>query len=391
MTSISTFRNLLKGFPRSDFDKVVRRRNADKYVKRFGHWDHLIAMLYAQLSGAQALRGLEIGFNNHASHHYHLGTSAIKRSTLADANMNRSDAVFRDVATVLMSKVSRKLRKQSDKMMYLLDSTSITLKGREFDSWTSENRTRNTQGIKVHVLYDAHDEIPVWHDISAANVNDIERARAVPLEANALYVFDKGYNDYNWWNCIDEAGARFVTRFKHNASIHVVRQLGIPDQSKDIVLADEVVTFKHKCPGGKRVNKYFGKELRRVTVARPDKETPIVLVTNDFVSSALDIGQCYKERWGIELFFKWIKQHLKIRNFLGRSENAVRIQILTALISYLLVALFRNANGFKQSLWQCFCLVQSTLFQRPNAEASTYRRRRQEAQEFAENQGCLFQ
>ena len=390
MTSISTFRDLLKGLPRGDFDKVVKRRNADKYAKRFGHWDHLIAMLYAQFSGAQGLRALETGFNSHVSHHYHLGTSAIKRSTLADANKNRSDAVFRDLATALMSQVSRKLRQQSDDLMYLLDSTSITLKGREFDSWTRKNRTRNTQGLKLHVLYDAHDAIPVWHDISAANVNDIERGRTVPLEANALYVFDKGYNDYNWWNSIDEAGARFVTRFKHNASNNLVRQLAIPAESAGIVLSDEVVTFKHRCPGGKRINEYFGKELRRVTVVRPDKETPIVLVTNDFVSSALDIGQRYKERWGIELFFKWIKQHLKIKQFLGRSENAVRIQILTALISYLLVALFRDANGFKQTLWQCFCLVQSTLFQRPRTEASIYRRRRQEAQDLAEIQGRLF-
>lgn len=390
MFRISNFQQLMKGLPRGTFDRLVKRRNADKYCKRFGHWDHLIAMLYAQLSGTTGLRPLEIGFNSHVGHHHHLGTSAIKRSTLADANENRSDAVFSDTAAWLMGKVSRQLRQESKELMYLLDSTSLTLKGREFDHWTLQNRTRNTQGMKLHVLYDAHNEVPAWHSLSAANVNDVERAAAVPLAAGALYVFDKGYNDYNWWNSIDAAGARFVTRFKRNASIDAVRQSDIPDDAQGIVLADELVSFKNKRPGGHRINLYHGKQLRRVTVARPDKATPIVLATNDFESSALEIAQRYKERWGIELFFKWIKQHLRIKQFLGRSENAVRIQILTALIGYLLVALFREANGLKQSLWECLCFVRATLFQRPESEESIYRRRRQEAQLAAEKQGCLF-
>lgn len=390
MFRITTFQHLMKGLPRGTFDQLVKRRNADKYCKRFGHWDHLIAMLYAQLSGVTGLRPLETGFNSHVAHHYHLGTSPIKRSTLADANETRSDAVFCDTAAWLMGKASRKLRQQGNELMYLLDSTSLTLKGREFDRWTLENRTRNTQGMKLHVLYDAQKEVPAWHSLSAANVNDIERAVAVPLAANALYVFDKGYNDYNWWNAIDEAEARFVTRFKRNASIKVEKNLDIPAPAVGIVLGDEIVSFKNKRPGGHRINLYHGKHLRRVTVARPDKATPIILATNDLKSSALDIAQRYKERWGIELFFKWIKQHLQIKQFLGRSENAVRIQILTALISYLLVALFKEANALKQTLWDCLCLVRATLFQRPESEASTYRKRRREAQLIAENQGSLF-
>jgi IS4 transposase len=380
----------MKGLPRGLFEQLVKRRNADKYCKRFRHWDHLVAMLYAQLSEAAGLRALEAGFNSHVAHHYHLGTSSIKRSTLADANETRSDAVFSDTAAWLMGKVSRKLRQQSEEFMYLLDSTSLTLKGREFDRWTLENRTRNTQGMKLHVLYDAHARIPAWYDFSAANVNDVERAWAVPLEANALYVFDKGYNDYNLWNAIDKAGARFVTRFKCNANLQVEERLDIPCHAVGTVLDDEIVSFKNKRPGGGRINLYYGKPLRRVTVARPDKESPIVLATNDFKSSALEIAQRYKERWGIELFFKWIKQHLKIKQFLGRSENAVRIQVLTALISYLLVALFRETNGLKKSLWDCLCLVRATLFQRPETEESTYRRRRREKQLMTEKQGCLF-
>ena len=389
MYSITTFQEIMKGLPRATFNKAVAQHNADKYCKHFRHWDHMVAMLYAQLSAAASLRALETGFNAHASHHYHLGTSMIKRSTLSDANEKRSDAVFSDTAKWLMGKVSRNLRQESEELMYLLDSTSFTLKGREFDKWTMGTRTRNTQGMKLHVLYEAKSAVPVQFDFSAANVNDIERAWSMPVEAGALYVFDKGYNDYNWWHKIDKAKALFVTRFKYNASLTVLQQLEIPHHEADLVISDEIVKFRSKNPGGKRVNRYFDQPLRRVTVHRPDKAKPIVLATNDFTSSALEIAQRYKERWGIELFFKWIKQHLKIKQFLGRSENAVRIQILTALISYLLVALLHHAKQITTTLWDYICLIRSTIFQRPEAEAAAVRRRR-ERQISAKNQGCLF-
>ena len=332
MFRITTFQEILKGLPRSTFDKVVKKHNADKFSKRFRHWDQLIAMMYAQLSGTSGLRPLQTAFNSHEPHLYHLGTSPIKRSTLADANEKRADTVFSEIATWPMSEVSGQLRQESKDLIFLLDSTSVTLKGREFDQWTSANRTRNTQGIKLHVLLEAASQAPTWTRFSPANVNDVQLAPEIPLQEGALYVFDKGYCDYNWWHSIGSAGARFVTKFKYNAGLVVVEERDVPPEARDIVLGDELVKFKRKYPGGKR-NKHFDKPLRRVTVVRPDKATPIVLATNDLESSALEIAQRYKERWAIELFFKWIKQHLKIKSFLGRTENAVRIQILTALIS----------------------------------------------------------
>ncbi len=389
MFRITTFQEILKGLPRSTFDKVVKKHNADKFSKRFRHWDQLIAMVYAQLSGTTGLRPLQTAFNSHEAHLYHLGTSPIKRSTLADANEKRADTVFSEIATWLMSQVSGQLRQESKELMFLLDSTSVTLKGREFDQWTSANQTRNTQGIKLHVLLEASSQAPTWTRFSPANVNDVQLAPEIPLQEGALYVFDKGYCDYNWWYSIDSAGARFVTRFKYNAGLTVVEKRDISPEALDIVLGDELVKFKSKYPGGKR-NKHFDKPLRRVTVVRPDKATPIVLATNDLESSAIDIAQRYKERWAIELFFKWIKQHLKIKSFLGRTENAVRIQILTALISYLLVALFKQRHNLKQSLWDCLCFIRVALFQYFDQEESTYRRRRRDAQYVAEMQGGLF-
>lgn len=390
MFSISNFQQLMKGLPRGTFDKFVKRRNADKFVKKFRHWDHLIVMLYAQFTDAKGLRPLRDSFNCHASHHYHLGTSKVAHSTLGDANENRSSAVFSDVAIWLMNKVSGGVRKEGRELMYLLDSTSLTLSGREFDRWTEQNANRFTQGIKLHVLYDAHGYAPVWHDFSAPNVNDIERAWDVPIQANALYVFDKGYTDYNWWKKIDDAKAWFVTRFKYNASVNVVKELEVPEAALGVVLKDELVTFKHRNPGGGRINLYHGKTLRRITVARPDKDRPLILATNDLTRSALEIAQQYKERWGIELFFKWVKQHLKIKQFLGRSENAVRIQVLTALISYLLVLLSHQKSGKVCTLWHYFCQVGASLFQRPKVEESSSRRRKENAQFIAEHQRSLF-
>lgn len=388
MFSITTFQELLKGLPRAAFDRLVKKRNADKYSKKFGHWEHLVAMLYAQLSEAPGLRPLETGFNSHASHHYHLGAKEIKRTTLADANAKRSDAVFSDIAGLLMGQVSRQVRKESTQLKYLLDSTSLTLKGREFERWTRENRTRNTQGIKVHVLFDATTQTPDWYSFSAANVNDVQKAWDVPLVPGALYIFDKGYCDYRWWHAIAGANATFVTRFKRNAGLKVIEQREIPAGAAHVVLADEIVQLKHKHPGGR--NNLYLQSLRRITIARPDKPTPLILATNDLDSTALDIAQRYKERWGIELFFKWIKQHLKIKKFFGRSENAVRIQVITALISYLLVALYKQRHAPKASLWDCLVRIRATLFQRPSTEASRYRSQRLHRQEMAHVQPCLF-
>jgi len=388
MFSITTFHELLKGLPRERFDRFVRLHNADKHCKGFTHWDHLVAMLYCQLTEAPSLRTLETGFNSLPNHHYHLDADNLKRSTLSWANANRRDTVFRDVVQWLMGQVKRKLRKETTELKYLLDSTSLTLKGPGFDEWTNGNRTRNTQGIKVHVLLDTGTQSPSWCEFSAANVNDVTKAWDVPLREGALYVFDKGYCDYAWWASIDNSGSQFVTRFKSNAGIHVQETLPVPDEATGVVLSDQVVVLKHKRPGGKP-NQYT-KPLRRITIARADKPTPLVLATNDMNSTALEIAQHYKDRWGIELFFKWIKQHLKIKKFIGRSENAVRIQVLTALISYLLIALYKQRNALKRSLWDCLVLVRATLFHRIKTELDNYARRRRQHEAERQCQGRLF-
>lgn len=361
MSTILTFHAVLKGLSRKEFDRAVTRHCADKYCKHFTHWRHLVALVYAQLSNASSLRVLELSFNSHSQYHSALRAGPIRRTTLADANEKRSTIVFDEVANWLIGQVSSKLHREATALINLLDSTSITLKDKEFDRWTLADRTRNTQGIKLHVLLDLSTKVPQWYSFSAANVNDVEQARLVPLKSDALYVFDKGYCDYNWWQQIDAAKAHFVTRFKKNVALVQQEERPIPASVQDSVLRDEIVCFKRKCPGGRRINRY-NKPLRRITIHRPDKSTPLVLATNDLHSPASDIAQRYKERWEIELFFKWIKQHLKIKSFFGRSSNAVRLQLVTALIGYLLVTLYRQTQRMKHTLWECLSMISASLF-----------------------------
>ena len=160
MFRISRLHDLMKALPRGSFERIVERHQADKHSKGFGSWDQLLAMVYAQLSGASSLRVLEVGFNSQSAHHYHLGTAPIRRSTLADANGKRSPEVFAEAARLLMARAKRSLRREAGDLLYLLDSTSITLKGPGFDDWTCATRTRNTQGIKLHVLYAAQQGCP---------------------------------------------------------------------------------------------------------------------------------------------------------------------------------------------------------------------------------------
>jgi putative transposase len=361
MSTITTFQAVLKGLPRIFFKKCVERHQADKHAKRFTHWDHFLALLYGQLSGASSLRMLELGFNSHSKFHRRLGSGPIHRTTLADASCRRTGAVFDEVAAWLMMQVARNVRQKVEEFKYLLDSTSITLKGQQFDEWTQHNRNNVTQGIKLHILLDTESQTPLLHEFSAPNVNDVIVARQVPLQPGALYVFDKGYCDYNWWAQIDATGARFVTRFKINAALGHLKDRPIPKKACGIVLSDEIVHFTIKHPGGKRIN-HYDKPLRRITIHRPGK-TPLVLATNDLRSSALKIAEHYHQRWGIELFFKWIKQHLKIKKFLGQSRNAVCTQILVALICYLLVVLYKQTNRLEPTLWYCLGLIRATLFE----------------------------
>lgn len=388
MFRLSQFQAVMKGLSRGFFDAQVRQHRGDRYSKGFGCWDLLVAMVFGQLSGASSLRQLEAGFNAQHAHHYHLGTRALRRSTLADACGKRPIAIFEATVRQLMTQVGRKHRQHSAELLYLLDSTSITLKGPGFDGWTQASRTRRTQGLKLHLLLDAHTQAPISQSMTLPNVNDVTEGRRLSLEPGATYVFDKGYCDYQWWSRFDAQGAVFITRFKRNARLEVIEQQAIPAEDRSWVLADETVRLSNRHPSGGRRNPYT-QPLRRITVGRDD-QPPLVLATNDLTRPAADVAARYRDRWQVELFFKWIKQHLRIKQFLGRSENAVRLQILCALIAYLLLVLYRKACGSHQSLWHFLGAIKVSLFQRPQVEAMAAERRRRDRSLIAATQGVLF-
>ena len=389
MYSKTRFGELMEGLPRSLFEKWVTHYESDKHSKGFKSWDQLLAMIYAQLSGCDSLRELEAGFNSQSFHHYHLGTRAMKRSTLSEANSKRDCRLFEQVLKYLLNQTHRQVRSELTDLLYLLDSSPINLKGLGYDDWTKADRTYRTQGLKLHMVIAPDRAMPVAMDITAPNLNDIEVGRQTHLESGATYVFDKGYYDYNWWHKVDASQSYFVTRFKHNASIKVVKNNEI-SASDDQILDDALVMFNHRRPGGKRVNHYYGKPLRRVVVHREDKATPLVLATNDMTRSAQEIAQLYKRRWAIELFFKWLKQNLKIKRFLGRSLNAVKTQIYIALITYLLLAICHQRKGFSKSLKLFAVELKASLFQRFNLEHKVAHERRRRQIEHERLQGVLF-
>ena len=333
----TVFRALIKPLSRRRFAARAARLNADAYDKTFSSWDHLTALIFAQLDGAASLRGVQAAWAANSHCHYHLGAGKIARSTLADANRRRDPAIFAQTFADLASLGDRKTRKDGIALIKLIDSSPIPL--------GVLHRTRvwngRIKGAKLHLVYDPDTDLPEAADITPANINDVSFAHEIAIKKGASYVFDKGYCSLAFWDRLHKAGAVFVTRPKKNAALEQVRQrrLKAGDQRDANIISDEIVRHANKNPN--RITLPF--LLRRITVKRDDG-TPMQIVTNDLKRPAHAIAALYRRRWRIELLFRWIKQHLKIRRFIGRSENAVKLQILAALITYILLRIAACEN-----------------------------------------------
>ncbi len=354
----SVFHDLLKRVPWAEFDRLVAAHNADRRVRRLPTKSQFIALLYGQLSGAASLREITGGLESHAVRLYHVGGRTVSRSTLADANALRPGAVFGDLFATMVRQAQRGLRRAVGEATYLIDSTGVRVSGRAAE-WA--RFSAKACGAKVHVIYDPDADRPLYAAVTAAKVNDITAAQAMPIEAGATYVFDLGYYDYGWWAKMDAAGCRIVTRFKANTPLSVTEERDVPKGETDNILSDRIGRLPQR--QAKSRKNPFGDPVREVRV-RIETGKVLRILSNDLDATAQDIADLYKRRWAIELFFRWVKQTLKIRHFLGTSENAVRIQIAVALIAFLLLRMAQAAQKLIESPLAFARLVRTNLMHR---------------------------
>ena len=349
----SVMHGLLKSVPWAQFDALVDEHRADAGVRRLSTKAQLVAMLYGQLSGAASLREIEAGLQSHASRLYHLGAAPAARSTLADANRGRPHQVFSRLFDLMAPMAGRGFRRNAGEAIRLIDSTYLQLAPLA-SPWAC--LTAKFAAVKAHVMFDPDAERPLYLQVTGPNVNDITVAHEMPIEAGATYVFDLGYYHYAWWATLDQAGCRLVSRLKKNTPLRLIVEQALPHGSTllydRIGLLPERLAFSRKNP--------FSEPVREVGVQLEDGKQ-LRLITNDLEAPAQEIADLYKRRWAIELFFRWVKQTLKIKHFLGVSENAVRIQIAVALIAYLILKLANDAAKAKHSLLTFARLVKANL------------------------------
>jgi Domain of unknown function (DUF4372)/Transposase DDE domain len=326
------FAQLTEFLPQRVFDCLVVNYTGNRYVKHFTCWNQMLCMVFGQLTNRESLRDLIVAIEAHSQKSYHLGFGKnVTRSNLAKANETRSSKIFEEFAYHMIDIARRKLANDDFEIkgkVYAFDSSTIDLCLNVF-WWAKFRKTK--AGIKLHTLYDVVTQIPAFVHITAATVNDMNAMDVIPYETGAYYVFDRGYVDYTRLFKITLLSAFFVVRAKSNLKFGRMYSNRV-DKMKG-VQSDQIGRLT-----GFYVSKEYPGKIRKVKFYDIETRRTFVFLTNNMDLSALEIALLYKNRWQVELFFKWIKQHLKIKSFWGTSENAVRIQIYSAIIAYCLVA-----------------------------------------------------
>ncbi len=350
------FHSLLKQIPWPVLDRAVEQHEADLDGRALKAKPHLVAMLFAQLFGSRSLRDIETTLQSQAGKLYHLGGESISRSALATANGSRPVAVFGGVLSALMARLQRGYRRKIGACVRLIDSTGVKLSNLS-GNWATF--AAGVCGAKAHIIYDPDADQPLYLMVTPANVNDITAAKEMPIEAGASYVFDLGYYDYGWWATLDAAGCRIVTRLKVNTPFAVIEDRPMAPGSS--IRSDRIGHLPKRLAACRR-NPMCG--LVREIQVKIENGKVLRIFTNDLAASAQEIADLYKRRWAIELFFRWVKQTLKIGHFYGTSENAVRIQIVTALIAFLLLRLAHDATAIVKSPLAFARLIRASLMDR---------------------------
>jgi hypothetical protein len=356
----SLFSQLLKQIPRLEFESLVKKHGSERHARGFNSWTQLVAMLFCQLAKADSLREICQGLKSSSGKLLHLGvTQSPNKSTLSYANQNRSAGLFEDLFWKLLEqyRTSGSLGQKQHKFRFKnkllsFDSTTISLCLNLFP-WAKFRRAKG--GVKAHVMLDHDDYMPSYVLITEARTHDSKVLKNLELKANSIIVMDRAYNDYQQFSNWNEQGVFFVTRMKDNAVYRTIKNNPIPKNRK--ILSDKLIRLsgssaKAKCPH----------QLRRIVVWDETKEKELVILTNHLEFGATTIADIYKARWQIELFFKSLKQNLKIKTFIGVSENALRIQIWTALITMLLLKWLHHMSKAGLSFANIVTLVRLNLF-----------------------------
>jgi hypothetical protein len=356
----TVFKQLLQYLPRYEFNLCVNRYRGEHWAKRFTTYDQFLCLAYAQLAGRESLRDIETCLNSHQEKLYHIGFRGdVSRTTLADANERRDWRIFQDFGHVLISIAQRLYQSEPiaielKQPLYAFDSTTIDLCLSMFP-WAEFRKTK--AAVKMHTLIDLRGPIPTWVAITTGKVHDVRMLDEMPVTKDAFYAMDKGYIDFARLYAIHQQGAFFVIRAKDNLKC---KRLYSNPKNKDAgVRADQIIMLVTQ-----KSKKGYPERLRRVSFVDKERNKRLVFLTNNFEIPAETVAAAYKQRWQVELFFKWIKQHLRIKSFIGTSINAVKSQIWVALCIYLLVAITKKKLDIPCSLYTFLQILEVNLFEK---------------------------
>lgn len=342
----------------NDFNKSVARYNGNKKIQHFSCWNQLMCMVFGQLSNCDSLTDLAVGLTAQRSKWYHLGMgTGLSKSNLAHANENRDWRIFSEFASTLILEARTLCRNNSDVLstikgnVYAIDSSTVDLCLDIF--WWAKFR-KEKGAIKLHTQFDVKANIPTFIDITEGLTHDVNFLDHIVYEAGAFYIADKAYIDFERLFTIQKADAFFVTRAKENMNYRRLYSAKV-NKSKGVKCDQTIMLNNHKSV------KAYPEKIRRIKFYDKETDNEFDFITNNFKLSALKIALLYKHRWAVELFFKWIKQHLRIKTFWGYSENAVRIQIYSAIIAYLTIAIMKEKLKLKQSNYEILQILNFSL------------------------------
>ena len=354
------FAQVMEFVPWTSFSRIVQRHAGNAGVRVLSCTEQFRAMAFAQLTARESLRDIEASLSANAGKLYAMGfRSAVKRSTLADANESRDWRIWSALAMVLIRRarklyVGEPLGVELDSTVYALDSTTIDLCLSLFQ-WAPFQPTK--AAVKLHTLLDLRGAIPAFIHISDGKLADIKALDLLVFEPGAFYVMDRGYVDFARFYALHQAGAFFVTRAK---ALMVARRLySNPTDRSSGVICDQRIVLN-----GRHTDVKYPEHLRRIRFKDPDSGKTLIFLTNNTALPALSICALYKSRWQVELFFKWIKQHLRIKHFLGNSENAVKTQLWCAVATYVLIAIVKKELQLEASLYTCLQILSVSVFEK---------------------------